>query len=287
MDFSEFLKKKSYITIPPGFNLKDAEFVDNHFFNGWIKRYPETQHEVIKERLAYIRQYNFPFSDYDLDQNYSPSLTPYNHYRTRDLKLKNTGLSEKDFFDFDIMQEAIADLGLSPVSTFEFILFLWDELWTWLNVGKTEFSEKRMKEAFNLMDKKPEEKVELDIKIGKKHFIFKNERFVKSILASFISADIAFENQTETLYPTKREIDYILVKTLLDKLPIRHSKEKKGNYTQAERNFALCVLWLTGELNHKRSDDPYFFCTKENNATFDKLMRDYKGLVPPPIIPLF
>jgi len=72
----------------------------------------------------------------------------------------------------------------------------------------------------------------------------------------------------------------------LRNLPIKYKKRKKGTFTQAERNFGLSVLWLTGELNHLKNDDPTDYCTKDNNATFDKLMRDYKDMKLPAICPL-
>lgn len=64
--------------------------------------------------------------------------------------------------------------------------------------------------------------MELDIKIGRRHFKFTNQQFVKSIIASFISSNLESGNQVETIYPTKREIDYILVRTVLQFLPIKY-----------------------------------------------------------------
>ena len=70
----------------------------------------------------------------------------------------------------------------------------------------------------------------------------------------------------------KRETDYRIIKTLLDYLPIKQMN-KRGSYTQTERNFSLCVLYFCGCLQ----GNEYEVCMN-NNATFDKLMRDFKGV---------
>ena len=80
-----------------------------------------------------------------------------------------------------------------------------------------------------------------------------------------------------------RALDYYLVKTLLDYLPIK-VESRRGQYTQAERNFALSVLNYTGRLV---GDEPEFLCGFENNATFDKLMRDFKNQPIPFAMELF
>lgn len=69
-----------------------------------------------------------------------------------------------------------------------------------------------------------------------------------------------------------RELDYYLVKTLLDYLPIK-TERRRGRYSQAERNFSLSVLNLCGRL---LGIDPELVCSQFNNATFDKLMRDFR-----------
>lgn len=248
-----------------------------------MQKYPEQDHADIKERLEYVRRYTLKFPDFDGEQ-WVPEQLAYTHYETRCQKMENCGLWEKEFYDFDILQEAITDLGLSPKATFEFILYLWNELYKWLYRGNIEMIDNRIKRLIARIDAHSEDKLELDIKVGGKHFRFSNERFIKSLIANYVNSNI--QSGAEEIYPSKREIDYILICTLLRNLPIKHTKQKKGTFTQAERNFGLSVLWLTGELNHLKNDDPTDYCTKDNNATFDKLMRDYKDMTLPAICPL-
>ena len=254
-------------------------------FNAWIKKYPESKHKEIIERLKYIRSYALLFPEYDGEQ-WVPSQDAINFYNNRGQRIDASGLSQKEFYEFDILQDAIKELGLSPIATFEFIAFIWIELSKWLYRGTIERMEDRVNRLKNRIDERPNDKMELDIKVGSKHFKFANQQFIKSLIASFINSNLESANQVEIIYPAKREIDYILVRTILQYLPISHKKQKKGAFTQAERNLGLCVLWFTGELNHKKGDDPTDFCTKDNNATFDKLMRDYKDMQLPIISPL-
>ena len=71
-----------------------------------------------------------------------------------------------------------------------------------------------------------------------------------------------------------RALDYYIVKTLLDYLPTDKSLRRGGRFSQAERNFGLSVLSLCGRLPDIDREGE---CCQENNATFDKLMRDFKG----------
>lgn len=286
MELSEFLNtRQPYPSLPDDYK-ESAEWEENQYFNAWIKKYPDSEHKAITERLKYIRSYTLRFPDFDGEQ-WLPTQDAENYYENREQRIDNSGLSEDEFNDFDILQEAISDLGLSPKATFDFIVFIWHELSKWLYRGTIERMEDRINRLIARIDERPNDSMELDIKVGSKHFKFANQQFIKSIIASFISYRLESGNQVETIYPTKREIDYILVRTILQFLPIKHKKQKKGTFTQAERNLGLCVLWLTGELNHKKGDDPTEYCTNYNNATFDKLMRDYKDMSLPIISPLF
>lgn len=286
MELSEFLNtRRPYPSLPDDYK-GSAEWGENQYFNAWIKKYPESKHEEIIERLKYIRSYTLLFPDFDCEQ-WLPSQDAESYYENREQRIKDCGLSEDEFNEFDILQESISDLGLSPKATFDFIVFIWRELSKWLYRGTIERMEDRINRLMARIDERSNDSMELDIKIGSKHFKFANQQFIKSIIASFINSRLESGNQVETIYPAKREIDYILVRTILQFLPIKHKKQKKGTFTQPERNLGLCVLWLTGELNHKKGDDPMDYCTKDNNATFDKLMRDYKDMPLPIISPLF
>lgn len=286
MELSEFLHtRKPFPTLPDDYK-ESAEWEESQYFNAWIKKYPECEHEAITERLKYIRSYALQFPEFDGEQ-WRPTQDAESYYDNREQRIDNSGLSEDEFNEFDILQEAISDLGLSPKATFDFIVFIWHELSKWLYRGTIERMEDRINRLIARIDERPNDSMALDIKIGSRHFKFANQQFIKSIIASFISSRLESDNKVETIYPTKREIDYILVRTILQFLPIKHKKQKKGTFTQAERNLGLCVLWLTGELNHKKGDDPTEYCTNYNNATFDKLMRDYKDMPLPIISPLF
>lgn len=284
MDISEFIQTRpTYPSLPDDY-WENAEYEDETYCNAWLQKYPEKDHADIKERLEYIRRYSLQFPDYD-GEIWEPEQSAYRHYDARSQKMDNCRLSEEEFYNFDIMQKAITDLELSPKATFEFILYLWNELYKWLYRGNIEMIDSRIKRLIARIDTHPDDKLELDIKVGGRHFKFSNERFIKSLIANYVNSNI--ESGAEEIYPAKREIDYILICTLLRNLPIKHKKQKKGTFTQAERNLGLCGLWLTGELNHKKGDDPTDYCTKDNNATFDKLMRDYKDMPLPIISPLF
>lgn len=285
MELSEFLYTRYKFPELPADFVDNARWEEEAMFNAWIKKYPESDHADIEERLRYIREYTLRFPDFD-GEEWLPSQTALNYYEFRADRLKNSGLSEEEFYDFDILQDTIADLGLSPKATFDFIVYLWNELTKWLYQGNIERMEDRVKRLVARIDERPNDSMELDIKIGGKHFKFSNDKFIKSVIASFLNSNLDSGNLVETVYPTKREIDYILICTLLRNLPIIHKKQKKGTFSQAERNFGLSVLWLTGELNHRKGDDPTDFCTKENNVTFDKLMRDFKDMPLPAIDPL-
>lgn len=286
MEISEFIKTRKPFPIITSEEKESLEWEESQFFNAWIKKYPESKHDEIIERLKYIRSYALLYPDFDGEQ-WSPSQDAISYYDNREQRIDDCGLSEDEFNEFEILQESISDLGLSPKATFDFIVFIWHELSKWLYRGTIERMEDRINRLVERIDERPNDSMELDIKIGSKHFKFANQQFIKSIISSFINSRLESGNQVEAIYPTKREIDYILVRTILQFLPIKHKKQKKGTFTQAERNLGLCVLWLTGELNHKKGDDPTDYCTKDNNATFDKLMRDYKDMPLPIISPLF
>lgn len=62
------------------------------------------------------------------------------------------------------------------------------------------------------------------------------------------------------------------------------SLRRGGHFSQAERNFGLSVLSLCGRLPDIDREGE---CSQENNATFDKLMRDFKGTSIPFAMELF
>lgn len=243
--------------------LKDME---NGAFTSFLKNYPEEEHASIEEKLAYIRDYNLHFA-------YCDDFGPFLHldheyyYKNREKILHDIGFSEKKFYAFELLQEQIRILKLNPISTFDFITYLYFHTLKDRNKKSTTYAEK-ISEILNLIDSKD---AEMTIKVGRKKFSFENKLFIKSMLMHYKEANLqALYMAKSQKKEQKRETDYRIIKTLLDYLPIDRTN-KRGNYTQAERNFSLCVLYFYGSL----LGDEYEVCLN-NNATFDKLMRDFK-----------
>ena len=243
--------------------LKDGEYGT---FTSFLKNYPEEEHASIKEKLAYIRDYNLYFAQCD-DLGLFLHLDHEFYYRNREEILQEIGFSEKKFYAFELLQEQIRILKLNPISTFDFIAYLYYYTLRDRNKKYTTYGEEISK-ILSLIDDKD---ADMTIKVGGKKFNFNSKWFIKSMLTHYKNANlqalhiIKLENKSQ-----KRETDYRIIKVLLDYLPIKKTN-KKGNYTQTERNFSLCVLYFIGSL----LGDEYEVCLN-NNATFDKLMRDFK-----------
>lgn len=245
--------------------LKDME---NGAFTLFLKNYPEEEHASIEEKLAYIRDYNLHFA-------YCDDFGPFLHldheyyYKNREKILHDIGFSEKKFYAFELLQEQIRILKLNPISTFDFITYLYFHTLKDRNKKSTTYAEK-ISEILNLIDSKD---AEMTIKVGRKKFSFENKLFIKSMLMHYKEVNLqALYMAKSQKKEQKRETEYRIIKTLLDYLPIDRTN-KRGNYTQAERNFSLCVLYFYGSL----LGDEYEVCLN-NNATFDKLMRDFKNV---------
>ena len=281
MDLEEYLQRKSYFHMPSELPIEDMEWSYNQYFEHWVKQYPAEQHDDIRERLQYIKAYVAQQPDFD-GEEWSIPATALEYFDNRDTVLAYTGLSEEAFDNFEILQTEITNLGLSPKATFEFIAYLWYFLSKWFNEGKQLRLGEKLRKLVDRIDNNPDDSVEIDIKVGSKHFKFTNGKFVKSMIAAYLNSDNVADYEEETIDITRRKLDYILVRTLLSHLPIKHKKEKIGTFTQSERNFALYVLWMTGGINHKANDDPALNCY---NVVFDQLMRNFKDIRLPIIIP--
>ena len=284
MEISDFLRKRKPIPPLPTEYEENAEWEEERLFNAWIKKYPAEEHADIKERLQYIRKYVLSYPDFD-GEEWFPSQAAINYYELRQERLEYCKLSEAVFYSLQEMQKSIKELGLQPKPTFEFIVYLWNILKRWWEQGDVELVAERIKRLFSLIEKQPDEHLKLDISVGRKHIKFENDRFIKSLFAVILNSDVEGLNSVETVKPDKLEIDYILIKTLLDNLPIKYTKEKKGKYIKAERIFSLSVLWLTGEIAHGKNDSPLDTETF-NNGTFDLLMRRYKDMPLPAVFAL-
>lgn len=276
MEISEFLlSKQQTVSVPEGYN-EFALAEETSLFDAWLNNYPEETHDDIIERLQYIRSYVLHFPTFDGEELY-PSSVAQTYYENRLARIKASGLSESEFHKFKMMQDTIAELGLSSTATFEFIVFIWGQLFYWMKKGSLRTIKKRLESFIGLNKNNPQDKLKIKISIGSRHFESKNDIFIKAIIQTFLDSECEAANICEVVHPNIGEIDYILVRTLLSHLPIKHKKEKKGTFTQSERNLGLCALWFVGRIN-KQGKTPEEIL---ENVTFDNLMRRYKGLVIP------
>lgn len=238
---------------------------------------------VVKHRFKYLMPYIIQNIDW---VEYGIPLEGWQlkYYYQRDRFLKVTGLSYEDFINHSQMIMSIQDLRLEPQPVFEFILFL---CYYYHLRGDLRFSPIEQLEKLQNELGKADAVAQMDVVVNGRHFKFSNSSFIKAFFNS-VQPDsldkISFrDNFDEGPYRDKvRALDYFLVKTLLDYLPIKTDR-KKGKYTQAERNFSLCVLNFCGRL---KAQDPDIVCSPLNNA-FDKLMRDFKGVEIPFAMELF
>lgn len=260
------LNEVEFSEIP--YESKELKELDKISHTDFLNNYPKEEHTSITEKIAYIRDYNLHFAICGIN---GPCLADSHqfYYIHRENILKSIVLSEKKFYNFELLQEQIRQLGLNPQSTFNFIAYLYYCLQKNKHRKVITYGE-RIQEILDAINCST---AEMTIKVGRKNFKFVNTEFIESMLTNYLdsklySSKLVMYGEKEL----KRESDYRLIKSLLDYLPINRTG-KRGNYTQTERNFSLCVLYFCGSL----LGDEYEVCIN-NNATFDKLMRDFKEL---------
>lgn len=243
--------------------------------------------EETTRRVRYLVPYILQAIDWD---EYGLPLEAWQlkYYYRRDRFLAKTRLDYDRFLDHDPLQRAVTALGLDPEPTFEFILFLkyYYDLRSELRHSPMEQFE-RICDALSAMSEG--DTASMDVSVNGRHFKIDNPSFVRQALASVDRSQLrkgAFVNDfNEGANRDKiRALDYYIVKTLLDYLPTRKRSARGGMYTQEERNFGLSVLNYLGRLP---DDDREGVCSKENNATFDKLMRDFRNVRIPFAMELF
>ncbi len=222
-------------------------------------------------------EYGFPLEAWQLQ-----------YYYRRDRFIEKTGLSYEKFLSHEPLQDAISNLNLEPIPTFEFILFL---KYYYGMRAELRYSavEQLQKAQIALQSLEPDKEASIDIVVGGKHFKIANTQFIRQAIgmidcdalnrSSFIN-DFNEGGARDKI----RAIDYYIIKTLLDYLPIERRTNRANRYTQHERNFGLSVLSYCGRLP---DIDRQGTCSKENNATFDKLMRDFNGIRIPFAMELF
>lgn len=248
--------------------------------------FPEDADDAVR-RLKYLIPYIIQSIDWE---EYSLPLEAWQlrYYYRRERFLTKTGLKYTDFINHKPLQKAISDLELELEPTFEFILFLkyYFDLRSNLHFSPIEQITK-IREAIETQAE--DTYLSLDINIGGKHYKIDNNIFVRDLIKSLpldkLQHGTYINEFDQGPYRNKiRAIDFFIIKTLLDFLPIERPSTTLRAFSQAERNFGLSVLNFIGRLS---SEDQEGVCSRENNATFDKLMRDFKGVPIPFAMELF
>ena len=256
-------------------------------FIGLIRAaFPDTA-EASARHLRYLVPYILQNIDWS---EYGSPLQPWQlaYYYQRERFLKKTGLNYEDFLAHKPMQTAISRLGLDPEPTFEFILFL--KYYYGLRADLRFSCLEQLEMLTRELDEAPvDANVTLDVGINGKHVKISDPLFVREMFKAINKDALSggrFENDfTQGSARDKiRAIDYFIVKTLLDYLPTDKSLRRGGRYSQPERNLGLSVLSVCGRLPDTDREGE---CSQENNATFDKLMRDFAGQPIPFAMELF
>lgn len=236
------------------------------------REYQQEDVASILDSIEYIRIYcrNFPLFNGD---DYQPLQAPFAYYRSRNTYLKKLPFTEDKFYNFALIQEATNKLELQPQPIFEFIAFLYHIIKMWCE-NQITTGINRVNNILSILEEQPNAKLKMNIKVDGKNFEFENSLFIHSMLEFHSSHEQVshYLVERENKRVRERAIQYSLVKTLLDYLPIKVKKSEDVKFVQAERDLALCTLYLCKLL----MGDPAYVCTKDNNATFDKLMRDFK-----------
>ena len=255
-------------------------------FNQQIELAFTDEAEAAKRRFRYLVPYILQNIDWE---EYATPLEAWQlkYYYQRDRFIRKTGLDWDRFLKHEPMQRSLETLGLEPEPVFEFILFLryYFGLRSDLKFSCIEQFDMMVDELENCESAN----VTMDVNIGGKHFKINNSQFLRKMFNSVDSSRLsggAFINDFNqgTSRDKLRALDYYLVKTLLDYLPTDKSLRRGGRFSQAERNFGLSVLSICGRLPDIDREGE---CSQENNATFDKLMRDFGGQPIPFAMELF
>lgn len=255
-------------------------------FNQQVELAFTDEAEAAKRRFRYLVPYILQNIDWE---EYATPLEAWQlkYYYQRDRFIRKTGLDWDRFLKHEPMQRSLETLGLEPEPVFEFILFLryYFGLRSDLKFSCIEQFDMMVDELENCESAN----VTMDVNIGGKHFKINNSQFLRKMFNSVDRSRLsggAFINDFNqgTSRDKLRALDYYLVKTLLDYLPTDKSLRRGGRFSQAERNFGLSVLSICGRLPDIDREGE---CSQENNATFDKLMRDFGGQPIPFAMELF
>lgn len=237
------------------------------------REYQQEDVASILDSIEYIRIYcrNFPLFN---GNDYQPLQAPFAYYRSRNTYLKELPFTEDEFYNFTLIQEAINKLELQAQQTFEFIAFLYHIIKVW-SENQITTGINRVNNILSILEEQPNAKLKMNIKVAGKNFEFENSLFIHSMLEFYSSHEQVshYLVERENKRIRERTIQYSLVKTLLDYLPTKTNKSEGVSFVQAERELSLCTLYLCKLL----IGDPTYVCTKDNNITFDSLMRAFKN----------
>lgn len=268
--------------VPVNQEVRDFE---NAQFSYWMKKYNVSSE--YSDNLCYIREYCMKGARVDGNGILEVPQDAIFHYISREKKIKFTNFTKERFDNHEEMQISIEKLNLDKDATYEFILFVWYELKKLYNAGKRV----RLGTAFeNFVEELNEDlnvKTKMSIKVGKTSIKLNDRNTVESLLYCFSKSDSFIMDLTVNIPYTqhdKSRFKNYLLSILLQNLPIIYDKPKKGAFSQAERDFGLSVLWLISSEEENRFRDQSEYCSFCNNATFDKIMREYKNDILPCII---
>lgn len=256
----------------------------SRFEDAVAQGFPE-DFEQTKERIHYLIPYILNSIDWDA---YRLPLEGWQlkYYYKRDRFLEVTGLDYEKFLEHSALMDSLEQLSLAPAPTFEFILFL--KYYYTLRSDLRHSPNEILASLKQALKTATDDEIMMDVKVGKRHFKFENVEFIKRLFETVNDQALNLvrfnDSFSEGVYRDKvRALDYYMIKTLLDYLPIKVEK-RRGKFTQAERNFSLSVLNFVGRL---AGDDIEGICSQENNVTFDKLMRDFRDSPIPYAMELF
>ena len=159
---------------------------------------------------------------------------------------------------------------MHPEALFEFLIFLQYSIHKWCGYKFTELH-KEINEL-NYFIKESGNSLEITIRNTEtsKSKIVKQKEIIKALLSTVYASDIKYSMnnilkiQHEKGFYTRRHESYLLVKTLIDNLPI---KKKEGvQFTNKERLLYLCILYLCGY----QSGEEVQICNNENNVSFNQ-----------------
>jgi hypothetical protein len=256
-------------------------------FNDAVRQAFTDDADEVVHRVQYLIPYILQSIDWEA---YKLPLGAWQlqYYYRRERFLEKTRLSYDKFLRHEPLQNSIHNLGLDPEPTFEFILFLryYYSMRSELHYSAVEQLEQAQRALSQLA---PGKDASIDIAVGGKHFKIANTDFVKQVIGSidgnnFSAGAFVCDFNEGGMREKIRALDYYMVKTLLDYLPIQRPANRPMLFSQDERNFGLSTLNYIGRLP---DNDREGICSKENNATFDKLMRDFNGTRIPFAMELF